>query len=226
MTKEIVKKKKRTQKFTGFKFNNIEKKNKNFTYQNLTKSNCYNSDFSNSKFDYVSFRGAHFKSCNFYGCSFVGTEFVGANLKGSRFNNTVFEDVVFESVKLMETDFKGATFKNVVFLLTDLSDATHLNKEDPNIRVFDTMPEINMSDALITCVETVMKNEFVKKSRVLDTREGKINNLSIMLLLERFDESTLIKGLNKLEAFTDREFYSLSYIIKLIQKLSSENLLD
>jgi hypothetical protein len=47
-----------------------------------------------------------------------------------------------------------------------------------------------------------------------------------MLLLEKFDEATLIKGLNKVEVLTDREFYSLSYIIKLIHNLGDDSLLD
>lgn len=226
MVRRTGKKKKRPDRFTGFKFNNIEKKNKNFTYQNLAKSNCYNSDFSASKFDYVSFRGAHFKSCNFFDCSFVGAEFVGSNLKGSRFVNASFEDVVFESVKLIETDFKGASFKNVVFMFTDITGAKNLNVDDPNIRVMNTMPDFEISDELKSCFEEVMQNPFVKKSRVLDTREGNINYLSLMLLLEKFDEQTLIKGLRKIEEHTDREFHSLSYIIKLIHKLSDEKELD
>ncbi|MBI9013259.1 MAG: pentapeptide repeat-containing protein [Clostridiales bacterium] len=227
MARSTDKKKIKPQKSSvGFHFNNIEKKNKNFMYQNLTKSNCYNSDFSNSNFDYVSFRGAHFKSCNFFGCSFKESEFIGANLKGSRFNNATFENAIFESAKLIDVDFKGAKFINTIFLYTDLEGVKHLNLEDSGLRILNEMPEFEISDALKETVEHLMQNKFVKKSRVLDTREGKINYLSLMILLEQFDEALLIKGLNKVEAFTDRDFFSLSYIIKLIHKLQKDGLLE
>jgi len=227
MVRSTGKKKSKPQRSrVGFHFNNIEKKNKNFMYQNLTKSNCYNSDFSNSNFDYVSFRGAHFKSCNFFGCSFKEAEFIGANLKGSKFMNATFENAIFESAKLIDVDFKGAKFINTIFLCTDLESVKNLNLEDSGLRIYSEMPELEISDTLKETVEQVMQNKFVKKSRVLDTREGKINYLSLMILLEHFDEALLIKGLNKVEASTDRDFYSLSYIIKLIHKLQNDGLIE
>ena len=38
-----------------------------------------------------------------------------------------------------------------------------------------------------------------------------------MILLENFDEETLIKGLNIIQVELDKEFYTLSYIIRLLQ---------
>ena len=202
---------------TGFKYNNIEKINKNFMYNDLRRSNCYNSNFTNSNFNYVSFRGAHFKSCDFYGCTFNYSEFIGSNLKKSKFKNAIFENAIFEGVNLEGVDFKGVKFKNVIFLDTDISKASNIKAKKTDIRIYDEIPSLEMSENLKEAIENAMKNEHIKKSRVLDNKEGKVNLLSMMILLENFDEETLIKGLNKLSIELDKDFCTLSYIIKTIE---------
>ncbi len=209
----------------NFNYKNIEKKNKNFMYQNMSKSKCFGSNFSRSNFDCVSFRGAHFKTCNFFSCSFNSTEFVGSNLKESKFIDATFENAVFDSAKLVDADFKGANFINTIFYNTDLSVAKNLNLDDENIRVYKEMPVIEMGDDLKESFECAMENKFIKKSRVLDTREGKINFISLMILLENFSEETLVKGLKNMDDFIDRDFYSLSFIIKLINKLKKDEVI-
>lgn len=201
----------------NFNYNNIEKKDKNFMYKNLERSNCYNCDFSGSNFDYVSFRGAHFKSTNFFQCTFKWAEFIGTNLKDSDFKSAVFENAVFDSVKLEGANFKDAEFINTIFLSTDVTNAKNLNINNSGIRVFDEMPELQISEELKNSVINVMTNSFVKKARVLDTKDGGLNLLNIMILLENFDEETLIKGLNLVQVQLDREFYTLSYIIRFLQ---------
>jgi hypothetical protein len=201
----------------NFNYNNIEKKDKNFMYKNLERSNCYNCDFSGSNFDYISFRGAHFKSTNFFECSFKWAEFIGTNLKDSDFKSAVFENAVFDSVKLDGANFKDADFINTIFLSTDVTNAKNLNINNSAIRVFDKMPELEISEELKSSVINVMTNSFVKKARVLDTKDGGLNLLNIMILLENFDEETLIKGLSLVKVQLDREFYTLSYIIRFLQ---------
>lgn len=201
----------------NFNYNNIEKKDKNFMYKNLQRSNCYNSDFSNSNFDYVSFRGAHFKSCNFFQCTFRWAEFIGTNLKGSNFKNTIFENTIFDSVNLDGVNFKDAEFKNTIFLSTDMEKAKNLNLKNSNIKVFHEMPKLEISNELGMAVKNVMKNDYVKKARVFDTKDGNLNLLNLMILLDNFDETTLIKGLKIIEVKLDRAFYTLSYIIKLLK---------
>jgi len=209
----------------NFHYNNIEKKDKNFMYQNLQRSNCYNSDFSNSNFDYVSFKGAHFKSCVFLRCTFRWAEFIGSNLKGSNFSDAIFENTIFDSVNLEGVNFKNAKFINTIFLATDLEKAKNLDINNSNIKIFNEMPQLEISEELSRAVENVMKNEFVKKARVFDTKEGTLNLLNIMILLDNFDEETLIKGLNIIETQLDRAFYTLSYIIKFLQKYKADGLL-
>jgi len=216
----------RNQSVSGnFNYNNIEKKNKNFMYKNLQRSNCYDSDFSNSNFDYVSFRGAHFKSCVFLGCTFRWAEFTGTNLKDSNFKNAVFENAIFDSVNLDGANFKGAAFKNTIFLSTNTQKAINLNLNDSNIKIYHDIPQLEISEELEKAVKNVMKNDYVKKARVFDTKEGNLNVLSLMIILDIFDESTLIKGLNIIEVQLDRAFYTLSYVIKLLKNYQTEGII-
>lgn len=205
----------------NFNYNNIEKKDKNFMYKNLERSNCYNCNFAGSTFDFVSFRGAHFKSSSFLKCSFKGSEFIGTNFKKSNFKNAIFENTIFDSAKLEDVDFKGAEFINTVFVSTDLSRTLNLDLNNPGIRVFDEMPKIEISEELKNTILKCFENPYIKSSRILDTKDGGINTLNIMLLLEQFNEETLIKGLNLLPEKLDREFHTLSYIMKFISLLKA-----
>lgn len=201
----------------NFKYENVEKKDKNFMYQNLEKSNCYNCNFSGSNFDYVNFRGAHFKSCSFLKCSFKFAEFIGSNFKKSNFKNAKFENTIFDSVRLDNVDFKGANFVNTIFVATDLTNVKNLNINDKEIRIYHEMPKLDISEELKNATLNALNNKYVKTSRVLDTRDGSINLLSIMILLENFNEEDLIKGLNLLANELDKDFYTLSYLIKYIK---------
>ncbi len=209
----------------GINYKNAEKTNKNFMYQDLRRSHCYDCDFSGSNFDFTSFRGAHFKSCNFYGASFKAAEFVGSNLKKSRFKKARFEDVVFEGANLDGVDFAGAVFKNVIFVGTDVTKAKNLNTISVNIKIYEEAPTLEMSKPLKEAVALAMENKYVKASRVLDTKEGDINTISMMRLLGQFEEETLIKGLTLMKGKIDNDFCTLSYLIKFLAKHEAEGLI-
>lgn len=205
----------------NFNYNNIEKRDKNFMYTNLERSNCYNCNFAGSNFDFVSFRGAHFKSSSFLKCSFKGSEFIGTNFKKSNFKNAIFENTIFDCAKLEDVDFNDAKFKNTIFVSTDVSRTLNLDLTNPEIRIFDEMPEVEMSEELKETIFKTFENQYIKSSRILDTKDGGINTLNIMILLEHFDEEKLIKGLKLLPEKLDRDFHTLSYIIKFISGIKS-----
>ena len=206
----------------NFFFNNADKSNKNFMYSNLTRANCYNCNFSNSHFEFTSLRGAHFKKCNFYRANLKGAEFIGSNLKGSKFKEAKFEDTIFEGVNLNGADFSNAKFKNTIFVGCDLSTAKNLDIDNKNIRIFESMPKLTMSEELEKVANNAMENEFIKKSRVLDTKDGDLNGLSFMILSEKFDEPTLIEGMHYIKLEIDKDFHTLSYIIRLIEHMYDE----
>lgn len=203
----------------NFHYDNAQKTNKNFIYKNLKRSKCYNCDFSNSHFDYASLRGAHFKKCNFFRCSFKGAEFIGSNLKGCKFREAKFENTIFEGVNLDGTDFSEASFINTIFVGCDLTKTKTFNLENKGIRIFEKMPELEIDDELKEVMLSTMENEFIKKSRVFDTKDGGINTLSLMILCEKFNREALIEGLHYIKFEVDREFHTLSYIIRLIENM-------
>lgn len=201
----------------NFNYDNAEKSNKNFMYKNLKRSNCYNCNFSGSNFNYTSLRGAHLKKCNFFKCTFKEAEFIGSNLKGCKFREAKFEHTIFEGANLDGVDFNNATFINTIFVGCDLSKAKNLKKSD--IRIFDEMPELSISEEVRIATESAMENQFIKKSRIFDTKDGEINPLTLMILSENFNEDTLIKGLNYIKTAVNRDFHTLSYIIRLIENM-------
>ena len=148
-------------KSKGFHYNKEIKQNKNFMYSDLRRSNCYGTDFTGSNFNFSSFRGAHFKGCNFFSCTFRGTEFIGTNFKKSKFRRAIFENAVFEGVNLGDVDFRDAEFKNVIFVGCDLSSAKSLEYKESEVRVFDEIPELDISKELEEAVLKAMGNEKV-----------------------------------------------------------------
>ena len=183
----------------NFHYNNIEKKDKNFMYKNFKRSNCYNCNFANSNFNFATFRGAHFKTCSFINGSFEGTEFIGTNLKNSKFKNAKFKNAIFEGANLDGADFKDAIFENTIFLGCKLEKTKNLNRELKEVRILDEMPEINLSNELKSSLENFMENKYVKSSRIFDTKDGGINTLTVMILLENFSENELIEGFSKIK---------------------------
>jgi hypothetical protein len=87
------------------------------------------------------------------------------------------------------------------------------------------MPQLEISEVLSNVILNALENKFVKESRVLDTKDGTLNMLSIMILLENFEEATLIKGLDIIQAQLDRDFYTLSYLIKYIQNCKTNGII-
>lgn len=209
----------------GFNYDKAQKQNKNFMYKDLKRSNCYNSDFSGSNFDFTSFRGAHFKSCDFHECTFRSAEFIGANLKKSKFRKARFENVIFDSVNLEEADFRDAVFINTIFIFTDVKKAAYLNILKADVKIYDEMPKLEISEKLEAAIKDAMANEFIKASRTLDTKTGEISPLSIMILLEKFDEETLIKGLDLIAKKLDKSFCTLSYIINYLKGCEEQGMI-
>lgn len=203
----------------NFNYDNAEKTNKNFIYKNLKRSKCYNCNFSNSHFDFASLRGAHFKKCNFFRCSFKGAEFIGSNLKGCKLREAKFEDTIFEGANLDGANFEGAKFKNTIFVGCNIEKAKNFDVDNNNVRIFESMPELNISKELEKAVLSAMENEYIKKSRVLDTKDGEINGIAMMILSEKFEYDRLLEGIHYIKYEIDREFHTLSYIIRLIEQM-------
>ncbi|GAA0181510.1 pentapeptide repeat-containing protein [Clostridium sediminicola] len=204
---------------------NRKKTGSDFMYKDLRRSNCYSCNFSNSNFNHTSFRGAQFKSCNFFECTFESTEFVATNLKKSRFKQAKFVNAIFDSSNLEGVDFEEAEFKNVIFVSTDTSKAINLDLSNEEIKIFNKMPKLEISEELESAVKSAMKNEYIKFARILDTKKGGINPISMMILLENFDEKTLIKGFDILKSKVNKNFGTLSYIIQELKTYQADGVI-
>lgn len=206
-------------------YSNRKKPNSDFMNKDLRRSNCFNCDFSNSNFNYTSFRGAQFKSCNFSECTFDSAELIATNLKNSRFKKVKFENTIFDSVNLDGVDFEGAEFKNVIFVATDMSGARNLDLSNQDVKIFDEMPELEISMTLEKAAKSAMRNEFVKFARVLDTKDGKVNPIAINRLLESFDEETLINGLRAMKLNVKEDLCTLNDVVKVIEGYKAQGLI-
>lgn len=206
-------------------YSNRKKPNSDFMNKDLRRSNCFSCDFSNSNFNYTSFRGAQFKSCNFSECTFDSAELIATNFKNSRFKKVKFENTIFDSVNLDGVDFEGAEFKNVIFVATDMSTARNLDLSNQDVKIFDEMPELEISMTLEKAAKSAMRNEFVKFARVLDTRDGKVNPIAINRLLESFDEETLINGLRAMKLNVKEDLCTLNDVVKVIEGYKAQGLI-
>lgn len=212
-------------KINIIKYNKANKENKNFMYTDFRRANCYNCKFCNSNFDFASLRGAHFKSCDFYEASFNWTEFIGTNLKKSKFKRATFRNAVFEGVNLEGVDFYDARFYDCIFIDTDISKAENLKFTQKQVKVFDKMPELEISKELEEAINIAMENPFIKESRTLDTKDRTISPISCMILLEQFKEKFLIEGLKVASKKIERDFCTLSYIITAIKGYERDGLI-
>lgn len=204
-----------------FSYNNEDRNNSNFMYKNFEKANSYHSSFQKANFNYATFRAAKMKYCNFSQSSFVGTEFIGSNLRGSNFDGATFKDAIFTSAVLDKTSFVNASFENCFFLGTKASNVKGLDPKCPGISFLKTYPaQENFSEELLYIVELLRDNDIIRRSHTLHLKEGKINTLTLLVLKQSFSEEELIKYLPLVPKHLTSDFYTASYLVKLLKKIS------
>lgn len=207
-------------------YKNKNKVNADFAGKDLRRSNCYSCNFTEANFNHTSFRGAQFKACTFDGATFDSAEFVATNFKNSKFINAKFENTIFDTVNLEGVNFEGAEFKNCIFVSTDTSKAVNLDLSNQDVKVFDMMPVLAITFDMEKAAKAAMTNEFVKYARVLDTKEGRINPISMMILSEKFDEETLVTGLKLAKNRITEDFCTLSALVAILEGFKAEGILE
>ena len=203
-----------------FSYNCMERSNRKFMYKDYEKANPYHSYFAQSDFSYTSLRAAKMKYCNFAGCTFVETEFIGTNLRGSSFRGASFNGAIFNSVVLDRTDFTNATFQNCYFLGVSFNKASNAPKSLEGNTVFSAMPSIDdFSPQLLTVVESLRRNDIIRRSNTLHLKRGRINTLTLYILGESFSETELVEKLAKLPPYLTTQFHTVSYLKKMLKKI-------
>lgn len=216
------KKKNRKKEYNKFfSYKNTTRNHGNFMYKNFYRSNSYNTRFTCSDFSFANFSKSTIKYCGFNGCKFNGTEFKNSNLRGCPFKGAQFNDVIFYNTKLSKSTFKNAQFNNVYFINTSIKDCSSISKDTPGIifiNHYSSKPPI--SSDLHEVIHDCNKNKFIYNSETLIFhKKKKLNYVNIMRLLYRFDEEQIIKGLKSATNNVKNDFFTLSYLVKIIDKI-------
>ncbi|OIJ22029.1 hypothetical protein BKP45_04955 [Anaerobacillus alkalidiazotrophicus] len=201
-----------------FNYINMDRRNRNYMYKNFYKSISHGTNFSGSNFNFASLRAAKFTVCSFYKANFYWTEFIGTNIKRSNFESAYFENVTFNSVSFERVNFENAIFKNVKFLNVGLKGVKNFRIEDHDITILNDMPNIVVNQTLNDLIDDLRKNDYIRRSKVLHLKKNRINTLNISILLEYFTDEELIIGLKLAGEKLNKNFSTVSYLIKFIQK--------
>ncbi len=175
----------------------FRKKSKKSLIKNkfYSKVQCFQASFPKVNFINVNFKGAILTKCSFKQAKFSGIDFLGTNLRKSNFLQSDFSHCLFVNALLDKANFKGCTFTNCVFVNTNLYRSKHLQINDSN-QILTSYPTLEISSSLKFALDELKQNEYLSNNRVLHLKGGKINQLTIKLLLERFSEAELLKKLH------------------------------
>lgn len=175
--------------------------------------------FSNVTFNHVNFKGATLTHCSFKNASFIDVEFLGANLKKSNFSNASFKHCVFSAALLKGTKFKNAHFENCTFVSTNLDVAKDVRLDKSN-KIFPThfMPQLDSE--LVEIFDSYRFHPKLQNTRVLHLKSGKLNSLTINLLISRLGATTCKKGLLNLDLLLSTRVVTAYQFCNLIDKAS------
>ena len=203
-----------------FSYNGIDKTGSNFMYKDFEKTSSYNSCFKQANFNFASLRGAKMKFCDFTQASFVGSEFVGTNFRGSNFNGAHFEDAIFWCSVLDKTNFERASFERCYFIGTGTSKARKFPADTTGITFLSKLPPVSdFSSALLQVVQDLRMNDIIRRSHTLHLKGGRVNTLTLQILLMDYSEDTLITLLPQIPPLLTSQFYTLSYLKTLLKKV-------
>ena len=189
-----------------------------FQNKNFNKTESYNSKFTDSTFQNTSLVGAKFKFCNLNGVFFENCLIQGALFRKSSMGNVKFKNCIIISTKFDRTSLKTCLFENSVVLSSAIGDITTKSNIANTDIIQEYYGEDEFSDDLLEQVELLRSNQYINRSSVLHRKRGKINTISVKLLVQKFGEEVLISRLPDLVYEVNRDFYTLSYLIAILHK--------
>ena len=206
-----------------YSYNNKDEKEKSFIYKDFEKSNSYHSNFSGTRFIGTSLRASKMKYCDFSKCVFDGVDFAGTNLKGSKFYGAHFSDCIFVSTVFKKTNFKKASFEHCFMLGCKLDTTNGIIPTELNgVTVLSSMPlQSNLPMELIDIIQELRNNDMIRRSRTLHGKNNRINTFTVMLLHEHYSYEELMKYLPVIPELVTTQFYTVSYLKKLLKKVQS-----
>lgn len=136
------------------------------------------------------------------------------------FTNCLLVANVFDRAK-----FKDCEFINCKILGSSKSLQIVPEKNFQNTEVLNSYQnEEGFDSGLIQKVEQLISHDYIRRSSVLHRKNGKLDTLSLKVLVEEFGEDFLIKSLSKLRNSVTREFHTLSYIQSILRKSGCDDI--
>ncbi len=186
-----------------------------------SKALCYKVRFPNVKFNNINFKGAILTYCSFKDASFTNVEFLGTNLKKSNFTGAVFKHCLFSAALLKGTNFKNCVFEDCLFVSTNLNTAKNLHLSDNNdFLTTHIMPDID--SALIELFNKFRFHEKLQNTRVLHLKKGKLNSLTVYMIIKRLGADKCKRGLENLNSHLSMRIVTANQLCNLIDRASND----
>lgn len=203
-----------------FSYINREVMSKNFQNKDFNKTNSYQSNFSHSIFENTSFLATKFKWSAFFETTFKNCTITGAHFKNCNFQNSSFDGCLIRASVFENCKMKEASFKNCYIDLAQFKKYPYLDLSTCYTQPLTT--EI-FSPQLLDVVESLRNNDFIRRSMVLLIKNKKINLIALKKLVDKFGENMLINSLPMLPNLIKNQFYTLSYIEKILSDLATSS---
>jgi hypothetical protein len=192
---------------------------KNINNKFYSKAQCYKANFSNVEFRNVNFKGAILTSCIFKNAKFYQVEFLGSNLKKCNFTGSTFKQCIFVGALLRKANFKGCNFEQCIFINTNIKNCKNMNISNEN-QMLGVYPRIDIPDDIKSMIDNIRYHKFIQNSRILHLKGGKINNLTMKLILERLGEEKIRRALKNLGGELPRRVITSNGLCNIIDAAS------
>lgn len=200
-----------------FSYTNADVREKNFLNKDFNKSQPYHSNFSQSRFENTSFSATKFKFCGFYEAVFKFCDFTGALFRKGNLQRATFEGCIIRASQFEQCKLGGASFNNCLIIGTKIQSPP---AGFHNTKVLEcSPPESSFSIDLREQVDLLKSNPFISKSRVFHLKKGKLNTATLFFLLSHFDEVTLTKLISGLDTEITKDFFTVSYVVRILTQL-------
>lgn len=192
-----------------------------FINKDFNKTDSFHTNFSGVFFQNTSFVSAKMKFCSFYGAVFESCFVKGSLFRGCNFTNVIFKNSIISTAVFEKCVLNGCVFENCSVINSPVLKKHLVENPSSGAKVFDEFPdETKFNAKLILVVEGLRSNDFIRRSGVLHRKKGKIDTVSLTVLVETFGESFLIDNFDSIRISITNQFHTLSYISRLLYKVS------
>lgn len=169
-----------------------QSRTKNIRNKFYSKAQCFRAIFTKTSFYNVNFKGAILTNCSFKKSNFSHVEFLGTNLKKSNFSGSKFYNCIFSGALLKKANFKDCTFENCLFINVNLKTSKNFNIGESS-KILKNFPSPASSENILCLLNEFRFNPKIHNSRVLHLKGGKLNLLTLMLLIEKVGSSDALE---------------------------------